>query len=174
MHLGLVSDTHDDRDAIDAAVELFEAVGVDAVIHCGDFVAPFSVTPFDADFDFHAVRGNNDGEWAVESTVDSFGEYLGEAGVCSFDTTGDTPISVAVTHGTSPIVVDALVGCGEYDYVVHGHTHARDVEARDGTVRVNPGGIPISVAGADDAFHVATIDTSVSGVDAVTSHRLES
>lgn len=168
MLVGIVSDTHDDADAVEAAVSLFEREGVDAVVHCGDFVAPFSVTPFDADFAFHAVRGNNDGEWAVESTVDSFGTYHGEAARLTF---GDA--SVAVTHGTSDLVVDALVDCGDYDYVLHGHTHAHGVEARGETVRVNPGGLPIPVEGADDAFRVATLDTAASGVDAVTHHALD-
>ncbi|SMO51380.1 metallophosphoesterase [Halorubrum cibi] len=168
MLVGIVSDTHDDLDVVEAAVDLFESRGVDAVVHCGDFVAPFSVTPFDAGFDFHAVRGNNDGEWAVESTVNSFGTYLGEAGTLSFGT-----VEVAVTHGTSEVVVDALVDCGDYDYVLHGHTHASGVEERDGTVRVNPGGLPIPVAGADDSFHVATLDTTEPGAAAVTHHRLD-
>ena len=178
MLVGIVSDTHDDLAAVEAAVELFESRGVDAVVHCGDFVAPFSVTPFDAGFDFYAVRGNNDGEWAVESSVNSFGTYLGEAGTLSFgagepgDDDADS-VDVAVTHGTSEVVVDALVDCGDHDYVLHGHTHASGVEERDGTVRVNPGGLPIPVAGADDAFHVATLDTTGSGVAAVTHHRLD-
>ncbi|MYL15814.1 YfcE family phosphodiesterase [Halorubrum terrestre] len=167
MLIGIVSDTHDDLDAVEAAVSLFEREGVDAVVHCGDFVAPFSVTPFDAEFDFHAVRGNNDGEWAVESTVEAFGEYHGEAAALSFD-----GVEVAVTHGTSDILVDALVDCGDYDYVFHGHTHAHGVEERGGTVRVNPGGLPIPVEGADDAFRVATLETAESGADAVTHHVL--
>ena len=167
MLIGIVSDTHDDLAAVEAAVSLFEREGVDAVVHCGDFVAPFSVTPFDADFAFHAVRGNNDGEWAVESTVEEFGTYHGEAGRLSFD-----GVAVAVTHGTSDLVVDALVDCGDYDYVFHGHTHAHGVEERGGTVRVNPGGLPIPVEGADDTFRVATLETAKSGVDAVTHHVL--
>ncbi|KOX98002.1 metallophosphoesterase [Halorubrum tropicale] len=179
MLVGIVSDTHDDLTAVEAAVSLFEREGVDAVVHCGDFVAPFSVTPFDGDFDFHAVRGNNDGEWAVESTVEAFGEYHGEAAALSFggagsgDATGADAVDVAVTHGTSGLVVDALVDCGDYDYVLHGHTHAHGVEARGGTVRVNPGGLPIPVEGTDDAFRVATLDTAESGVDAVTHHVLD-
>jgi hypothetical protein len=172
MLIGIVSDTHDDLAAVEAAVSLFEREGVDAVVHCGDFVAPFSAAPFDADFAFHAVRGNNDGEWALESTVDSFGTYHGEAAALSFDgAAGGDAVDVAVTHGTSDLVVDALVDCGDYDYVLHGHTHAHGVEARGGTVRVNPGGLPIPVAGADDAFRVATLDTTASGTDAVTHHR---
>jgi putative phosphoesterase len=199
MRVGIVSDTHDDLAAVEAAVALFDREGVDAVVHCGDFVAPFSVTPFDvgdgpdAGFDFYAARGNNDGEWAVQSTVESFGTYLGEAGTLSFgggeaDGTADGdaagPVDVAVTHGTSGVVVDALVDCGDYDYVFHGHTHAHAVEERGGTVRVNPGGLPIPVEGADDVFRVATLDLGAGadraagadgspGADAVTHHALD-
>jgi len=183
MRIGIVSDTHDDLAAVEAAVTLFEREGVDAVVHCGDFVAPFSVTPFDvggdsdAGFDFYAARGNNDGEWAVQSTVESFGTYLGEAGTLSF---GDeeNAVDIAVTHGTSAVVLDALVDCGDYDYVFHGHTHAHDAEERDGTVRVNPGGLPIPVDGADDAFRVAVLDIGAdaggaSGANAVMHHVLD-
>jgi len=198
MRIGIVSDTHDDLAAVEAAVALFDREGVDAVVHCGDFVAPFSVTPFDvAGVDFYAVRGNNDGEWAVQSTVESFGTYLGEAGALSFGgessgsgdggtgsgtNAGSTDradaVDVAVTHGTSGVVVDALVDCGDYDYVFHGHTHAHGVEERGETVRVNPGGMPIPVDGADDVFRVATLDIeaateSGSGVGAVTHHVLD-
>jgi len=174
MLVGIVSDTHDDSAAVEGAVSLFEREGVDAVVHCGDFVAPFSVTPFDTDFAFHAVGGNNDGEWSVESTVEAFGTYHGETAHLAFDGDDDADaVDVAVTHGTSDLVVDALVDCGDYDYVFHGHTHAHGVEARDETVRVNPGGLPIPVEGADDAFRVATLDTAESGVDAVTHHVLD-
>ena len=192
MRIGVVSDTHDDLAAVEAVVSLFDREGVDAVVHCGDFVAPFSVTPFDVDgVDFYAVRGNNDGEWAVQSTVESFGTYLGEAGALSFGGAGEGagagertgaggggPVDVAVTHGTSGVVVDALVDCGDYDYVLHGHTHAHGVEERDGTVRVNPGGMPIPVDGADDAFRVAVLDVGsdaggTGGADAVTHHTLD-
>lgn len=168
MLIGIVSDTHDDLSAVAAAVELFERGGADAVVHCGDFVAPFSVTPFDADFAFHAVRGNNDGEWAVESTVEAFGTYHGEAAHLSFD-----GVNIGVTHGTSELLVDGLVGCGDYDYVFRGHTHAHDLTERDGTVHVNPGGLPIPIAGADDVFRAATLDTTRSGTDAVTHHVLD-
>ncbi len=135
MHVGIVSDTHDNQDVIAAAVELFTGE-VDAVIHCGDIVSPFSVSPFDADFDFYAVRGNNDGEWALQDAVRNFGAYLGEMGELSLG--GQR---IAVYHGTSTPIVDALVECGSYDYVFHGHTHVRTHEERNGTVRINPGGI---------------------------------
>jgi hypothetical protein len=158
MLVGLCSDTHDDLDRVQAAVDTFESAGVDAVVHCGDVVAPFAATPFDGDWEFYAVRGNNDGEWNLASTVDSFGTYLGEAGELTFD-----DLDVAVYHGTSRTLVDALVAAGSYDVVVHGHTHQRTHEASNGTVRVNPGGLPIP--GADDSFSVATLDTASGEVD---------
>ena len=181
MRVGLVSDTHDDLAAVEAAVAAFERERVDVVVHCGDFVAPFSVTPFEMDgVDFYAARGNNDGEWAVQSTVESFGTYLGEAGTLSLGGEGargeQGAVDVAVTHGTSGVVVDALVDCGDYDYVVHGHTHAHGVEERDGTVRINPGGLPIPVEGADETFRVATLDVDADGApgaEAVTHHALD-
>lgn len=152
MLVGFVSDTHDNAEQVDAAIDVFEAEGVETVVHCGDFVAPFSVTPFDGDWNFYAVRGNNDGEWAVESTVDEFGTYLGEMGEL---TLGNA--QVAVYHGTSDAIVDALVECGGYDYVLHGHTHEAGTEEYEGTVRINPGGIAIPPA--PEPFSVATLAT---------------
>lgn len=166
MQLGIISDTHDDLDAVAAAIEFFESEDVAAVIHCGDFVAPFAVALFDVDaFDFYAVRGNNDGEWGLAAAIDAFGTFLGEADTLTFEDT-----TVAVYHGTSELLVDALVNAGTAEFVVHGHTHEHGVEERNGTVRVNPGGLPLSFA--DDDFHVATIDTAGSGTDAVTHHLL--
>jgi len=46
---------------------------------------------------------------------------------------------VAVYHGTSPILLRALVESGLYDVVVYGHTHQAVVERRGGTLVVNPG-----------------------------------
>jgi putative phosphoesterase len=141
MHLGIVSDTHDNLDVVEAAVDVLETVDPDVVVHCGDFVAPFSAAAFDTGTEFHAVRGNNDGEWALADTVDEFGTYHGELAELSFD-----GHDVAVYHGTSGAIVDALVDCGRYDYVCHGHTHEFAHERCGDTVRINPGGVPIDDA----------------------------
>jgi len=119
MQVGIVSDTHDNMDVIGEAVDYFGRQA-DAVVHCGDIVAPFSAGPFDADFQFYAVRGNNDGEPALWNAVREFGAYPGEMGTLSFEGT-----TFGVYHGTSQPIVDALVDCGSFDYVLHGHTHTR-------------------------------------------------
>jgi len=157
MRLGIVSDTHDDLEAVHAAVETFEREGCDAVVHCGDFVAPFSATPFDAAFDFHAVRGNNDGEWALAETVEAFGTYHGETAELTVDGR-----EFVVYHGTSGAVVDALVECGRYDYVLHGHTHQFVHEEYEATVRINPGGIPFE--GAPGPHYAVVLDTGTGQV----------
>ena len=161
MLVGLCSDTHDNLDLARGAVETFEAEGVDTVVHCGDVVAPFTAAVFDADFDFHAVRGNNDGEWTLAETIDEFGTYHGESARLTFDAP-DGDVDVAVYHGTSERLVDALLDCGTYDYVFRGHTHQRTHRERDGTVHVNPGGLPFP--GADEAYHVAVLDTDAGDV----------
>ena len=167
MQLGIVSDTHDNLAHVQQAVSLFELEGVDHVIHCGDIVAPFSATPFDTDaFAFSAVRGNNDGEWALGNVVDEFGTYLGQCGELTID-----GVAIAVYHGTNRVLREALADADTYDYVFHGHTHERTIASHGDTVRVNPGGLPIE--GADDAFHVAILDTEASGTDAITHHETE-
>jgi len=157
MRVGIVSDTHDNVDLVERAVEHFEREGVDAVVHCGDFVAPFSATPFEGPWAFHAVRGNNDGEWNLASTVDEFGTYHGELAELTFD-----GAELAVYHGTSIPIVEALVDCGAYDYVCHGHTHQRRHDEGD-TVRINPGGIAIPPA--PEPLHVAVLDTEAGSVE---------
>jgi putative phosphoesterase len=158
MQVGIVSDTHDNMDVIGEAVDYFGRQA-DAVVHCGDIVAPFSAGPFDADFQFYAVRGNNDGEPALGNAVREFGAYLGEMGTLSFEGT-----TFGVYHGTSQPIVDALVDCGSFDYVLHGHTHERAHEERDGTVRINPGGVPTDVDGGESPAAVL-LDTDTGGTE---------
>jgi putative phosphoesterase len=154
MHLGIVSDTHDNIEVAEQAADAFAEAGVDAVVHCGDIVAPFTAAVFDRGFDFHAVRGNNDGEWALADAVADFGTYHGETAELTLDGR-----EVAVYHGTSGAVVEALVDCGHYDYVLHGHTHEFAHESRAGTTRINPGGIAIEAAPESPSAVVLDVET---------------
>ncbi len=65
MLIGVISDTHDRLPMIDAAMALFAQRRVEAVIHPGDFIAPFAARRLLAyDGPIHATYGNNDGERA--------------------------------------------------------------------------------------------------------------
>lgn len=63
MKIGVISDTHDNITNITKAVVLFNYHQVGKVIHCGDFVAPFSLLAFkDLKCSLVGVFGNCDGE----------------------------------------------------------------------------------------------------------------
>lgn len=150
MKIGVVSDTHDNIEKAEAAVDFFEAEEVEAVIHCGDMVAPFTAKLFDADFEFYYVRGNNDGEWNLKGTVERFGEFYNNVAELEFN-----GFSFAVYHGTEEEIVEALVESGDYDFVLRGHTHEKKLREDEGTIELNPGGIKLP--NQEENFHVATI-----------------
>jgi len=164
MKIGVISDTHDNLDITRKAVKFFEEQEVDKVIHCGDMVAPFTAELFDTDsFDFYAVRGNNDGEWNLQETVEGFGTWLGEMGELQFDGK-----SFAVYHGTKSEVVKSLAESGEYDYVLRGHTHQKTIRETGDTIELNPGGIKLPEQ--DERFHVIVLDPET---DDVQLHRVK-
>jgi putative phosphoesterase len=159
MKVGIVSDTHDNLDVASNAVEQFLDSDTDVVVHCGDIVSPFTAREFDHDdFDFYAVRGNNDGEWGLKDLVQEFGLYLGEMGELVLD-----DYHIAVYHGTSEAIVGALLESGSYDYVVRGHTHEQVHDEYAGTVHINPGGIPTSADGGEPPAAVV-LDTETEDV----------
>lgn len=150
MKLGVISDTHDNIETTREAVSFLEQE-VDTVIHCGDMVAPFTAKLFDADFTFHAVRGNNDGEWNLKETVEEFGEFYNNIAELTF-----AGKEFAVYHGTEEEIVEALVKSENYEYVVRGHTHERKFEREGDTYELNPGGIMLP--DQEEEFSVAIID----------------
>ncbi len=158
MKLGIISDTHDNIEPTKKAIEFFEAQEVDKVIHCGDMVAPFTAELFNRDFDFYAVRGNNDGEWNLQETIEEFGTWLGEMG--ELELSGK---SFAVYHGTKSEIARGLVESGEYDYVLRGHTHRKKISEVNGTVEINPGGIKLP--DQDERFHVVMLDVETGDME---------
>lgn len=151
MKVGVVSDTHDNIDLARRAAEHFESSGCSMVVHCGDMVAPFTAEIFNRDFVFHGVRGNNDGEWNLQETVEEFGTFHGESG--SLEASGK---KIGVYHGTEERLARALVESGNYDLVFRGHTHERKSERFEGTLEINPGGIKLP--GQNEEFSVAVVD----------------
>jgi putative phosphoesterase len=157
MKLGVVSDTHDNLETVRDAISIFEDEEVEKVIHCGDIISPFTVELFDHDFDFHAVRGNNDGEWDLKESVEEFGEFYSNVAELEIERQ-----EIAVYHGTEEQIVEGLVSM-DYDYVLRGHTHKRKKKLHDGTLEINPGGIELP--GQHEGFSVAIIDLEKGDVD---------
>ncbi|RQH00722.1 metallophosphoesterase [Natrarchaeobius oligotrophus] len=155
MNIGIIADTHDNVAAVERAIELFDAAGVEVVVHCGDFVAPPVIPHFEG-FELHGVLGNNDGEIAgLEAAFDSLGgesELHGRFANLEFD-----GLSFAVLHGESKAEVETLAAAETYDVVCYGHHHERECTERGRTTLVNPGGHFPSIPA--DHRTVAILDT---------------
>lgn len=172
MLVGILSDTHDNVPAAQAAMDIFEEAGVETLIHCGDFIAPPLIPHLDRDgIAVHAVRGNNDGE--REGLLDAF-EALSDGtlyGRFAELTLGGREF--AVLHGEQKPLIESLAAAGEYDYVVHGHWHVHEKRTVAGTTILNPGAHFPTVP--EDDRTVAVLDTDADvGVDAVAFHHVES
>lgn len=131
MRIGVLSDTHDNLKNVDAAVRLFAEAAVEFVFHCGDFVAPFTVSRMGKlHCPWKGVFGNNDGE--KRGLEEKSRGRIRKA-----------PLRARM-GGNSIVVVHDLSGLSLKDddpatVVLHGHTHRASVRKISGRLLVNPG-----------------------------------
>lgn len=135
MLLGLISDSHDNEEATEQALDELHSRGVDEIIHSGDLCAPFMIDLLDErGLPVHAVFGNID-DRHLTTKVAADAEYVSLHGNEADIVRGEKKIYV--TH--FPDVGEMAARSGEYDLVVHGHTHEQRSEQFDSTLLVNPG-----------------------------------
>ena len=137
MVIGIISDTHDNVNGIIKAVEIFKKNNVDFVVHCGDVIAPPSISHFKG-LKVYVVRGNCDGE--VLGLKKRIAEIKGEF----FEMQGEVDIkgkSIVFVHGHDPTLLRELIESQKYDYVFHGHTHSQRDEMDGTTHIINPGSL---------------------------------
>ena len=132
MKIALMSDSHDNMDALYKAVEYCNREKVDHVLHAGDLVAPFvsrALKKLQAPLTI--VYGNNDGERLGLNAM-----FKGMI----FDPPHEITIDnrkVLMLH--APIVLDDLRNSGKYDLVLYGHIHEIEISETNNTLVVNPG-----------------------------------
>lgn len=138
MKIAVISDTHDRLPTLRRALAMFRRMKVDAVLHAGDFVAPFAAKLLvDAEFapeaPLHCIYGNNDGERVglkkvLPMVID--GPWRGKLG-------GRTIVMHHWIEWFKPGETDGA------DVVIWGHTHEIVNETRDVAGRkvlyLNPG-----------------------------------
>ena len=126
MKIGIISDSHDNRDNILKTVSIINERKLDMLIHCGDYVAPFVKRWFDKLDDsikknFYGVFGNNDGERLFLK------KNLGQ--ICQFPENSNELILecegklLFATHMLKPETIEALANSGNFDFIIVGHTH---------------------------------------------------
>ena len=129
--IGVISDSHDNMEAIKKAVEFFNENDVELVIHAGDIVSPFTADEFKKlNCDMLLIYGNNDGDKLyLKERFLNIGEFHPDP--YSFELYGK---KIVVTH--MPSIVDALAT--KYDIVIYGHTHKKDLRKEKALI-LNPG-----------------------------------
>lgn len=141
MLLAVISDTHDHKDNILKAVSIMNERNVSALIHCGDYVSPFTKRWFDNLDDkiknnFYGVYGNNDGERVMLSKI--LGKICDIVGLELVKDFGG--LIVFAAHMPTPDTIEALAKSGSYDIILTGHTHQVVNKKYDnGVLVVNPG-----------------------------------
>jgi putative phosphoesterase len=125
LRIGIISDTHDDVENVQSAIEIFNTENVKYVIHAGDYVFPGIVLEFEKlDAKLIGVLGNNDGERVhlLKNFLTIGGELKGELGEVELD-----GVIFGIYHGTDEQLKTKLVDSGKYDFVITGHTHRIEI-----------------------------------------------
>jgi putative phosphoesterase len=130
MKLGVLSDTHDNLPAIAAAIKIFKQAGIEALLHAGDYVAPFALARLiQARLPVYGVFGNCDGERA------GLMKLLPEL--------ADGPRHLEIGGRKICLIHDwerlSHENFEASDIVVFGHTHEPKIERHEGRLIVNPG-----------------------------------
>jgi putative phosphoesterase len=163
MKIGVISDTHDNLISLKKALQLFKANNVEMILHCGDWVSPFTVEFLSQNIDvpIKGVLGNNKGD--IKRTLQRNSELKnpvefpkGETFELEIDGK-----KIAVYHGDDTILLNALISSKNYDVIFTGHTHTTRNEAIDGALIVNPGTTCYASEGKIiDFASIAIYDTS--------------
>lgn len=160
MKICVVSDSHDNRSFLRAAVEDAHARGAEAVIHCGDVVAPTTLRAiFHVGLPVHVIHGNNTGDTfnmaRLAHQPESILTYHGmDAGI--------------ELHGRRIFIVHyphyarAMGATGDWDIVCCGHDHIAAIEnirsIKDKhSLYVNPG--TVGGIGADPTYAFGDLET---------------
>lgn len=132
--IGIMSDSHDNLDAIKQAVRLFKEIKCNFVIHAGDFVAPFAAKELEGlSCHVKAVFGNCDGEKkGLRKTFQRFGEIKKAPFIFNH-----SDINFLVTH--EHFSIDCYLASGHYDVLIFGHTHKPEIRMEKKTLLINPG-----------------------------------
>jgi putative phosphoesterase len=135
--IGILSDSHDNLNALQKAVEFFNEKEVKAVLHAGDIISPFTVRALkELKPRLYFVFGNNDGD---KLTLTEKFEEIGAVACGEFGDLTIDGLHIALLHGTNETVVKALAESGSFDVVVRGHSHDPGVKIIGGTPVINPG-----------------------------------
>ncbi len=136
MKIGVLSDTHDNLNAVRKASDLFAAEGITTLLHCGDVCGPAVVEALDG-FTVYFAQGNQERLLALREAVAA----LQGGRLASLHSLVLNGRSIALLHGDDGHTLRRLIVSGTYAYVIHGHIHRRRDERYGPTRVINPGAL---------------------------------
>ena len=144
MKVCILSDSHDHIALLDAAVNASRTLGAEAVLHCGDVVAPSTLGCLQAHgLPTHVIHGNNTGDLytlgRIATRTDSVVRYHGMD--AALELGGRRIFLVHYPH-----YARAMAATGDWDLVCCGHSHKAEILEQKNcaggiTHVVNPGTI---------------------------------
>jgi uncharacterized protein len=155
----LLSDSHDNRRLLEHAVHDAKARGVEAVLHCGDVVAPTTLRVLKKfELPVHVIHGNNTGDLYAMAKLsyesDSVVRYHGQDAALHLGGR-----SIFLVH--YPHYAAALALTGDYDLVCCGHDHKASIQRVNNvrgsiTYLLNPG--TVGGVGAKPSYILIDLD----------------
>ncbi len=137
MRIGLVSDTHNDRQAVGLALARLRSEGIATILHAGDVTSSSTLRLFEG-FDVWIARGNMDHDTGLVTTA---GELFGSGRLKQLHQLALGGVSIALAHDSSAAEIQRLISAGQTDYVVVGHSHRRHDQKVGHTRVINPGAL---------------------------------
>jgi putative phosphoesterase len=136
LKIGIISDTHDDVENVQSAIEIFNTEKVTHVIHAGDYIFPGIILEFKKlEAKLIGVLGNNDGERVhlLKNFLNIGAELKGELGEIELG-----GVLFGIYHGTDEQLKRKLVDSGKYDVIITGHTHRIETPSvHNNTINLN-------------------------------------
>jgi len=137
MRIGLISDTHNNRRTVKAALARFRREQIKTLLHAGDITNVATLEMFEG-FDMWIARGNIDHD---PNLVKVANVLFGPGRLANVHTLTFDGIHIAMTHGSSWQRLTSAIEAGTYNYVIHGHTHTPRDERIGATRVINPGAL---------------------------------
>ncbi len=113
MLLGIISDSHDNLQKIDAAVAKMNSLRVDQVLHGSDYCAPFAELRYkDLKAKMYGVFGNNDAE---KDLLKQQFESLGHKVNSHFAMLESDKVKIALLRGDEPELLQFVTPADIFD-----------------------------------------------------------
>ena len=119
MKIGILSDTHDDYENTNKAIDIFQENDVKAVIHAGDIISPPVITEFyrltEKGVKLFGIFGNNDGEKrGLKNAFKTIGgELLCDIGKIELD-----GLRFCIYHGQDLKKKEKIIKSGKFDIII--------------------------------------------------------